>query len=178
MKDAVFFATYVSYVATYVMTHCMRYPYLIISVHERYERRREMIQCKDLRKNFDSHEVLKGISFDIPKGSIFGLLGPSGAGKTTLIKILTGQLSYDEGEVEIMDKNPEKLTGKDKKSFGIMMDNFGVYERFTCRDNLSVFADIYNVPKSRINGILDEVGLLDASKTQASDLSKGITSSM
>ena len=133
-----------------------------------------MIQCKDLRKNFDSHEVLKGISFVIPKGSIFGLLGPSGAGKTTLIKILTGQLAYDEGEVEIMDKNPEKLTGKDKKNFGIMMDNFGVYERFSCRDNLSVFADIYNVPKSRINGILDEVGLLDASKTQASDLSKGM----
>ena len=107
-----------------------------------------MIQCKDLRKRFDSNEVLKGISFAIPKGSIFGLLGPSGAGKTTLIKIITGQLAYDEGDVKIMDKKPENLNGKDKKNFGIMMDNFGVYERFSCRDNLSVFADIYNVPKS------------------------------
>lgn len=133
-----------------------------------------MIQCKDLRKRFDSNEVLKGISLDIPKGSIFGLLGPSGAGKTTLIKIITGQLAYDEGDVRIMDKKPENLNGKDKKNFGIMMDNFGVYERFSCRDNLSVFADIYNVPKSRINEILDEVGLSNASKTQASDLSKGM----
>lgn len=133
-----------------------------------------MIQCKDLRKRFDSNEVLKGISFAIPKGSIFGLLGPSGAGKTTLIKIITGQLAYDEGYVRIMDKKPENLNGKDKKNFGIMMDNFGVYERFSCRDNLSVFADIYNVPKSSINEILEEVGLSNASKTQASDLSKGM----
>lgn len=133
-----------------------------------------MIQCKDLRKRFDSNEVLKGISFDIPKGSIFGLLGPSGAGKTTLIKIITGQLAYDEGYVRIMDKKPENLNGKDKKNFGIMMDNFGVYERFSCKDNLSVFADIYNVPKSRINEILEQVGLSNASKTQASDLSKGM----
>ena len=133
-----------------------------------------MIQCKDLRKRFDSNEVLKGISFAIPKGSIFGLLGPSGAGKTTLIKIITGQLAYDEGDVKIMDKKPENLNGKDKKNFGIMMDNFGVYERFSCRDNLSVFADIYNVPKSSINEILEEVGLSNASKTQASDLSKGM----
>ncbi len=133
-----------------------------------------MIQCKDLRKRFDSNEVLKGISFAIPKGSIFGLLGPSGAGKTTLIKIITGQLAYDEGYVRIMDKKPENLNGKDKKNFGIMMDNFGVYERFSCRDNLSVFADIYNVPKSSINEILEEVGLSNVSKTQASDLSKGM----
>jgi ABC-2 type transport system ATP-binding protein len=133
-----------------------------------------MIQCKDLRKRFDSNEVLKGISFAIPKGSIFGLLGPSGAGKTTLIKIITGQLAYDEGYVRIMDKKPENLNGKDKKNFGIMMDNFGLYERFSCRDNLSVFADIYNVPKSSINEILEEVGLSNVSKTQASDLSKGM----
>jgi ABC-2 type transport system ATP-binding protein len=133
-----------------------------------------MIQCKDLRKRFDSNEVLKGISFAIPKGSIFGLLGPSGAGKTTLIKIITGQLAYDEGYVRIMDKKPENLNGKDKKNFGIMMDNFGLYERFSCKDNLSVFADIYNVPKSSINEILEEVGLSNASKTQASDLSKGM----
>ena len=133
-----------------------------------------MLVCNNLRKSFDKKEVLKGVSFDIPEGSIFGLLGPSGAGKTTLIKILTGQLSYDEGEALVMDKEPGKLTGRDRKSFGIMMDNFGVYDRFSCRDNLSVFADIYDVPKSRINEVLNEVGLLEASKKSAADLSKGM----
>ena len=133
-----------------------------------------MLVCNNLRKSFDKKEVLKGVSFDIPEGSIFGLLGPSGAGKTTLIKILTGQLSYDEGEALVMNKEPRKLTGMDRKSFGIMMDNFGVYDRFSCRDNLSVFADIYDVPKSRINEVLNEVGLLEASKKSAADLSKGM----
>lgn len=133
-----------------------------------------MIQCKDLTKSFDTHEVLKGVSLDIPSGSIFGLLGPSGAGKTTLIKILTGQIAYDGGDARIMEKNPGDLTGKDKKNFGIMMDNFGVYDRFTCGDNLMVFADIYNVPRSRIDEILEEVGLSYAKKKSAAELSKGM----
>ena len=133
-----------------------------------------MLRCQDLKKRFGDNEVLKGISLDIPEGSIFGLLGPSGAGKTTLIKILTGQLSYDAGSVEVFGKEPGELNGEDKKKFGIMMDNFGVYERFSCGDNLAVFADIYDVPRSRIQSILDEVGLGDALKRPASDLSKGM----
>ena len=109
-----------------------------------------MIQCQDLRKSYDTHAVLKGIDLGIPKGSIFGLLGPSGAGKTTLIKILTGQIRYDSGNVKVFEKEPACLSGRDKKKFGIMMDNFGVYERFSCGDNLSVYADIYGVSHDRI----------------------------
>ncbi len=126
-----------------------------------------MLKCKDLRKSFGTSEVLKGISLDIPEGSIFGLLGPSGAGKTTLIKILTGQLSYDDGTVSVMDKDPADFTGEDRRSFGIMMDNFGVYERFSCGDNLSVFADLYNIPHGKIKEALEKVGLGDAYKKQA-----------
>ena len=133
-----------------------------------------MIQCQKLCKSFDEHEVLKGIDLNIPRGSIFGLLGPSGAGKTTLIKILTGQIKYDGGNVSVFGKEADKLTGEDKKKFGIMMDNFGVYERFSCGDNLSVFADIYGVPHNRIKSILKEVGLESAYKKSASDLSKGM----
>ena len=133
-----------------------------------------MIQCQKLCKSFDEHEVLKGIDLNIPRGSIFGLLGPSGAGKTTLIKILTGQIKYDGGNVSVFGKEAGKLTGEDKKKFGIMMDNFGVYERFSCGENLSVFADIYGVPHNRIKSILKEVGLESAYKKSASDLSKGM----
>ena len=105
-----------------------------------------MIQCKDLKKSYGENEVLKEVSFTIGEGQIFGLLGPSGAGKTTLIKILTGQLAYDAGTVMVMGKEPGRLNGKEKRCFGIMMDSFGVYERFSCGENLAVFADLYGIP--------------------------------
>ena len=133
-----------------------------------------MIKCRELYKSFGSREVLKGIDLDIRKGSIFGLLGPSGAGKTTLIKILTGQIRYDSGTVRVFEKEPDCLSGKDKKKFGIMMDDFGIYERFSCGDNLSVYADIYGVSRDRIKYVLREVGLEDAYKKPASNLSKGM----
>ena len=63
-----------------------------------------MIQCTGIEKSYTDKKVLSGISFDIPDGQIFGLLGPSGAGKTTLIKILTGQLEFDEGTAMILQK--------------------------------------------------------------------------
>ena len=133
-----------------------------------------MIKCKNVAKSFDDKAVLKGISFDITEGQIFGLLGPSGAGKTTLIKILTGQLSFDGGEVITLDKEIEKLTGEDKRKIGIMMDQFGVYERLSCSDNLKIYADIYGIPYSKIKEILQYVGLEGAEKRSASKLSKGM----
>ncbi len=133
-----------------------------------------MIRCQDVRKRFQANEVLKGISFEIPKGTIFGLLGPSGAGKTTLIRILTGQIESDGGEASVFEKDTKKLSGEDKKKFGIMMDDFGLYERFSCKENLDVFADIYAVSRSRIKEALREVGLQNAAKTRASSLSKGM----
>ena len=114
-----------------------------------------MINCSNVSKSFNEHRVLDNISFDIPEGTIVGLLGPSGAGKTTLIKILTGQLDFDAGNVDVMNKDVRKLKGTDKNRFGIMMDQFGLYERFTCAENLSVFAE-------------------QAAKTKASNLSKGM----
>ncbi len=101
-----------------------------------------MIRCNDVYKSFSGKKVLSGIDFEIGDGEIFGLLGPSGAGKTTLIKILTGQLSFDKGLVTVFDKDISSLSGEDKKSIGIMMDQFGVYERLSCIDNLKVFKTI------------------------------------
>ena len=133
-----------------------------------------MISCRNLSKSFGDHKVLDRISFDVPEGIIVGLLGPSGAGKTTLIKILTGQLVFDRGDVSVMDKDVTELKGTDRDKFGIMMDNFGLYERFTCKENLQVFADVYHISPSKVTEALRSVGLEDAAKTKASDLSKGM----
>ena len=119
---------------------------------------------------------MDGISFDVRKGQIFGLLGPSGAGKTTLIKILTGQLDRDSGTAEINGISADKLTGGDNKKFGIVMDNFGVYERLNCYENLKIFAEIYGVKNDGILNALKKVGLEGAKKTSAAKLSKGMRS--
>jgi len=133
-----------------------------------------VIQCANVYKSFADKTVLSGVNFDIPSGEIFGLLGPSGAGKTTLIKILTGQLAYEAGSVRILGENVENLTGEDKKKIGIMMDEFGVYERFSCVENLQIFADIYGIPHIKIKETLEMVGLQDAMRKPAMNLSKGM----
>ena len=133
-----------------------------------------MIRCDNVVKSFSGKKVLSGIDLKISDGEIFGLLGPSGAGKTTLIKILTGQIEDDNGTVIVLDKEVSKLTGEDNKNIGIMMDQFGVYERLSCYDNLKVFADIYGIKKDKIMETLEMVGLKDDAKTSASNLSKGM----
>ncbi len=134
------------------------------------------IAASDIVKSFGEKKVLDGISFNVRRGEIFGLLGPSGAGKTTLIKILTGQLDRDSGAAEINGRDARNLTGEDNKKFGIMMDNFGIYERLNCYENLKIFAEIYGVKSGGILNALKKVGLESAKKTSAAKLSKGMRS--
>lgn len=133
-----------------------------------------MIRANGICKSFAGKQVLSGIDLDIKPGTIFGLLGPSGAGKTTLIKILTDQLDFDSGEINVFGKDVRTLTGTDKKHIGIMMDNHGLYERMSCIDNLKVFADIYQIDHSKIMTTLTQVGLADSAKKPAMKLSKGM----
>ena len=133
-----------------------------------------IIRTEDLTKAYGTKVAVNHLNLEIHRGEIFGLLGPSGAGKTTLIKILTGQLEYDRGRVRTLGKDVKNLTGEDKKKIGIMMDQFGVYERLSCYDNLKIFANLYKIPASRIYENLELVGLGDAAKKSAFDLSKGM----
>ncbi len=132
------------------------------------------IHADNIVKSFGKKRVLGGVSFSVTKGQIFGLLGPSGAGKTTLIKILTGQLDCDSGTALINGVRADKLKSCERKRFGIMMDNFGIYERLTCYENLKIFAEIYGIGKGGIISALKKVGLDGAEKTSASKLSKGM----
>lgn len=134
------------------------------------------IEIKEICKSFGEKKVLDGISFSVENGEIFGLLGPSGAGKTTLIRILTGQLKGERGEALVNGINSSELTGRECRQFGIMMDDFGLYERLSCFDNLKVFAGIYGIGKSRIYEVLESVGLGNSAKKAASELSKGMSS--
>lgn len=132
------------------------------------------IEVKDLYHNFGKKNVLDGIDLRVGKGEIFGLLGPSGAGKTTLINILTGQLKAAGGSVSIIGKEVSTLKGDDFRRIGIMMDHFGLYERMNCYDNLKFYEMLDGKSDMQIAEVLKYVGLEGASKTEVSDLSKGM----
>ena len=133
------------------------------------------VGMRHIVQRFGEKEVLRGIDLKIHEGEIFGLLGPSGAGKTTLIKILTGQLRQTAGEVQIFGKNAGN--GKvNLTKMGMMMDNFGLYERLSCYDNLKLFTRIYGVPEKRADEILGRVGLYEDRKLPVMRLSKGMRS--
>lgn len=133
-----------------------------------------VVDIQNVSHGFGENTVLHGIELQIKEGEIFGLLGPSGAGKTTLIKILTGQLAQKSGKAVILGEDTKHLSSRAYKKMGIMLDNLGLYERLSCYDNLKIFADIYGVKKDAIEAVLENVGLYEAKKRAAKDISKGM----
>ena len=134
----------------------------------------DAIIAKDLSVKFAGRQVLKNVTFAIQEGEIWGLLGPSGAGKTTLVKLLTGQLKQGGGYAGLLGKDRRELSASEHGQIGIMMDNFGLYDRLSVYNNLSFYADIYQVSHSRIADILKSIDLYEARNTAVSKLSKGM----
>lgn len=132
------------------------------------------IEIKQIHKTFGTKKVLNDISLTISKGEIFGLLGPSGAGKTTLIKIMLGQLEPEQGETLILNKRSLDLKREDYTHFGIVLDRAGLYDRLSCYDNLQLYASLYNLSKQDIDDALDCVELLNDKHKCVNDLSKGM----
>lgn len=124
-----------------------------------------MIQMSNIIKRFGTQTVLSEVSFVANDNEIFGLMGPSGAGKTTIINILTNQLDANSGSFS---------TGASMLETGLMLDSDGMYVRLTCLENLNIFADIYGVPRNKILGILKSVGLEESAKKPFNKLSKGM----
>lgn len=128
----------------------------------------------------DEKKVLDGVNLSIAPAEVFGLLGPSGAGKTTLIKLITGQLKVKDGQIRLMGKDSNELAGQDFCRVGIMMEQLGVYERLSCYDNLKLFAMLGGVKNSsvseRVKAALRKVCLEESAGTLAMNLSKGMRS--
>jgi ABC-2 type transport system ATP-binding protein len=124
-----------------------------------------MIQMKNVTKRFGAQTVLSGVSFEAKEKEIFGLLGPSGAGKTTIINILTNQLDADGGAHSI---------GVTPFETGLMLDEDGLFVRLNCLENLNVFAGIYGISQEKSLEALKNVGLESVKKKAVSQLSKGM----
>lgn len=132
------------------------------------------IEMKQVSKDFGTTTVLNKINICVKEGEIFGLLGPSGAGKTTIIKILTGQLPISAGEANIFGVSCSHITDSIYSKIGMVLDNQGLYERLTCYDNLKMFTDIYHINKKAVHDTLEQVGLQEAIKKPVNKLSKGM----
>lgn len=132
-----------------------------------------------LRKTRQAVEAVKGISFDVEFGELFGLVGPNGAGKTTTIKMLTTLLTPTSGAAKVLGFDIVEDVVEIRRRIGIIFGGErGLYYRVSGRENLRYFADLYGVPLSkrekRIAQLLDMVGLSDRADSKVEEYSRGM----
>jgi ABC-2 type transport system ATP-binding protein len=116
------------------------------------------INVQDVSKRFGKKEILKKVSLGIPRGEIFGLIGPSGAGKTTLVKLIVGMDRVDQGTIQVLDAKMPDL--KVLNQLGYMAQSDALYTELTGWENLKFFASLYKMKKEEQNRRLDYVAEL------------------
>jgi ABC-2 type transport system ATP-binding protein len=131
-----------------------------------------IISVKDLVKNYDSFEAVKGISFEVYEGEIFGLLGPNGAGKSTTLEIIETLREKTSGKIIVddidLDKNPQEI----KKIIGVQLQTSGYYPGLNLIELIDLFAGLYN-RKVNAMELLEMVNLRDKSRSKVKELSGG-----
>jgi len=103
-----------------------------------------ILNSRSLNKHFGTTEALKDISFEVSKGEIFGLIGPDGAGKTTLFRILTSLILADSGTATVNGLDVVKDYAELRKHIGYMPGRFSLYQDLTVEENLNFYATIFN----------------------------------
>ncbi len=131
-----------------------------------------IISVKDLKKKYSDYEAVKGISFDVMEGEIFGLLGPNGAGKSTTLEIIETLRSKTSGTVKVcgfcLDNEPEKI----KSIIGVQLQTSGFYPGLKLVELIELFNGVYNENMDAIE-LLKLVNLEDKAKSRYKDLSGG-----
>jgi len=132
------------------------------------------IRVENIKKTLGKREILKGISFKVSKGDIFGYLGPNGAGKTTTIRVLLGLFKADGGKLEILGHDITE--GHVRRQIGFVLDADGLYDHMTAEENIYYYARIYGLAKdeNRMFEVLDMVKLRSRSKDRVGTYSRGM----
>jgi ABC-2 type transport system ATP-binding protein len=133
------------------------------------------IDVRNLSRYYGSVKAVDDISFSAQRGEIFGLLGHNGAGKTTTIRMLTGRTKPTSGTAHIAGFDIVSQLDQVKPIINLVFEDQNLYERMSGQDNLQFFADLYGVPKTRVNELLDRVGLdPEARKRKVKTYSSGM----
>jgi ABC-2 type transport system ATP-binding protein len=130
------------------------------------------IEVSNLRKSYGSLEAVRGLSFGVGRGEVFGLLGPNGAGKTTTVEILEGYRRRSGGEVSVLGGDPEVRERELQERIGIVLQSAGFYPRLTVRESVEHFAKAYPAPRDPTETIA-LVGLEERADVRARELSGG-----
>jgi len=130
------------------------------------------IAVDDLRKSYNGLQALRGVSFDIAQGEIFGLLGPNGAGKTTTVEILEGYRERDGGTVTVLGEDPSTAGLDWRERIGVVLQSSSFYDSLTVAENLALFAGYYTQPRP-VGEVVELVGLEEKRDTLVRNLSGG-----
>src|SRR5437899_6646166 len=131
------------------------------------------IEVRRLRKIYPGGvEAVKGLSFDVAPGEVFGLLGPNGAGKTTTVETLEGYRTPDAGSVRVLGLDPVREGAALRPRIGVMLQEGGLYPGLRPLELLGLLAAYYDNPEDP-DALLDVVGLRDSVRTPVRRLSGG-----
>jgi ABC-2 type transport system ATP-binding protein len=135
------------------------------------------VVVNDLEKRFGSFIAVNRVSFQVPKGEIFGFLGPNGAGKSTTIRVLTGILAPSAGNGTVAGFDVRREAEKIKANIGYMSQKFSLYEDLTVEENIDFYAGIYRIPqekrKERKEWVIEMAGLKERRHSRTAILPGG-----
>ena len=129
-------------------------------------------------RRFGEVVALDDVSFSVPEGGIVGVIGPSGAGKTTAIRLMTGAITPDSGIVRVLDEDPRRFRRRTRERIGYMPQLFVLYPDLTAKENVEFMAALFGIPPwrraNRVQKVLELVDLAEARDRRASALSGGM----
>ncbi len=142
------------------------------------ERNEIAVRAHGLTKNFGSLQAVRNVDLAVLRGEIFGLVGPDGAGKTTIMRMLAGVLQPDAGEIEVDGVDVTGEPERAKMHLSYMPQRFGLYEDLTVAENIFFYGEVFGVPRSqriaRSRELLEAAGLLPFRRRLAGQLSGGM----
>lgn len=132
-----------------------------------------ILSVENIAKRYGAVRALRGVTFDVPEGCVYGILGPNGSGKTTLLGIVTGVLCADSGFYTLFgDESAQK--SEQRKKIGTLLESPNFYHYLSAYDNLMVAAEIKGVAPSDIDRVLRKTGLYDRRDSRFSTFSLGM----